>query len=986
MLARWLPMRCCLLLLAQAIWPATPQYQIDHWTTENGLPIGGVTGICQGREGYLWISTFDGLARFDGVRFAIFDRSNTAGITSNRFDTMFCAVDGDFWTGTEGGTVVRYHEGRFESYSTKDGLASGPILGISGDDDGHIWVLARGGMSQWQPTEVKFRRLDNHENPHAAELWSNDRRHGFFSIDSSGLHIFSAGKQTSLPFPDSWHKTLASIVIEKSDGSIWAGTPEGRLFEWLYGRWLEQTQGGEVSEYRDSRGRRWLTRLRLSAQGVWERYLILPAGTQPSELPYTSLFEDREGNLWAGNTRNGEGLFRVRPRLVTTFSTEQGLPANNVYPIYQSTDGAIWIGTWSGGLCRYEEGRCRTYTTLDGLATNTILAIGQDAEGTLWVSTEDALHRFKKGRFERAGPDLGAHSIHKARDGALWFGNTEGLFRLQNGRWRQFGRQDGLVSSDVRVIVDDESDGLWIGEYGGLCHMRGEKFQCWSEADGLPGNSIRALYQDANGVLWIGTYDAGLGLLENGRFTRYTTREGLFDNGVFQILEDSEGNLWISCNRGIYRVRKQELNDFAAGKIQAIHSVNYGRSDGMRNVECNGGTGIGGIKAEDGSLWFATQDGVAIIRPSDVDAVMARPPPAILESCMIDHKLIPTDRAIRMRPGQFDLEFQYTALSLVDSERMVFRYRLAGLDENWVDARKRRTAYYSHVPPGKYTFQVQAAYDDRAWSNSSVHLAVIVLPPFYRTWWFETIVFLVAAGAIYFAWRKRVSQLEEARDVQQAFSRQLIASQENERKRIAAELHDSLGQHLVVIKSLALISINNGSSEAAGKDRSAEISAEASTALSVVREIAYNLRPYQLDRIGLTKAVEAVVTKASAVTGIAFESEIDRIDDVFPKEWEINFYRIVQESVNNVIKHAQATQASVTVRRMAEELRLIVRDNGNGFTPGETTAGSARGGFGLIGIAERARLLLGTARVQSAPGQGTAITIEIPLEANRNGK
>jgi signal transduction histidine kinase len=406
----------------------------------------------------------------------------------------------------------------------------------------------------------------------------------------------------------------------------------------------------------------------------------------------------------------------------------------------------------------------------------------------------------------------------------------------------------------------------------------------------------------------------------------------------------------------------------------------------MRNVECNGGTGVSGIKADDGSLWFATQDGVAVIRPGDVDTLIAHPPPAILESCMVDHRLVPTDRTIRIRPGQSDLEFQYTALSLVNSERIVFRYQLAGLDQDWVDARRRRTSYYSHLPPGKYTFQVEAAYDNRAWSDSSVHLAVIVLPSFYRTWWFETIGLLIAAGAIYFVWRKRVSQLEEARDVQQAFSRQLIASQENERKRIAAELHDSLGQHLVVIKSLALISLNNGTAEAAEKDRSAEISAEASQALSDVREIAYNLRPYQLDRIGLTKAVEAVVTKASAVTGIAFESEIDRIDDAFPKEWEINFYRIVQESVNNVIKHSQATQASVTVRRAADELRLVVRDNGNGFTPVETTAGSARGGFGLIGIAERAQLLLGTAKVQSAPGQGTVIIIEIPLEGNRNGR
>jgi len=238
MLARLAPMRCCLLLLTHALWPATPQYQIDHWTTGNGLPIGGVTGICQSQEGYLWLSTFDGLARFDGVRFTVFDRSNTAGITSNRLVTMFCAVNGDFWIGTEGGTVIRRHEGSFQTFSTNDGLPSGPVVGISGDDHGNVWVLASGGIVRWQPTQGNVMRFNDHENSYTG-LLTNDRRHGFFSIDSSGLHIFSAGRQTSFPFPERWRQTSASIVVQESDGSIWVGSSAGRLVRWLNGRWLE---------------------------------------------------------------------------------------------------------------------------------------------------------------------------------------------------------------------------------------------------------------------------------------------------------------------------------------------------------------------------------------------------------------------------------------------------------------------------------------------------------------------------------------------------------------------------------------------------------------------------------------------------------------------------------------------------------------------------------------------------------------------------
>ncbi len=495
---------------------------------------------------------------------------------------------------------------------------------------------------------------------------------------------------------------------------------------------------------------------------------------------------------------------------------------------------------------------------------------------------------------------------------------------------RSSRQRTALASDDVRVIIDGRAGNLWIGGYGGLTSLAQGKFQRWTQADGLPSNTVRCLYEDDDGVLWIGTYDGGLGRLQNGRLTRYTVREGLFNNGVFQILEDSHGYLWMSCNRSISRVSKSDLNDFAAGKRPAVSSIAYGKSDGMRNAECNGGLSPAGIRRRNGELWFPTQDGVAIVDPGRV-TVNFRPPPVVIESITVDREPTEVSETVRIPPGRQNLEIQYTAPSLLNSDQIKFKYKMESLDREWVEAGTRRTAYYSHLPAGHYVFKVIAANSDGIWNTEGKSLSVLVMSPFYRTWWFMALALAVAAVAGRLAWQVRVSQLQRAHAAQQAFSRQLIASQETERKRIAAELHDSLGQHLVVIKNLALVSLNNGKSDQAVRSQMEEISTEASHALGEVRGISYNLRPYQLDRLGLTKAIEAIVKQASAASSANFAMTIDGIDGIFPKDSEINFYRIVQEGVNNVLKHSQATEASVDVRREPAKLRLTIHDNGQGI-------------------------------------------------------
>jgi signal transduction histidine kinase len=396
----------------------------------------------------------------------------------------------------------------------------------------------------------------------------------------------------------------------------------------------------------------------------------------------------------------------------------------------------------------------------------------------------------------------------------------------------------------------------------------------------------------------------------------------------------------------------------------------------MLNVECNGGLWPAGIKARDGTLWFPTQDGVAMIDPASVTS-NPRPPPIVIESFLLDREPIAPltfEQPVRIAPGKAAFEIGYTSLSFTNPEYVRFRYRLAGLDEDWIDARARRTAYYSHVPPGHYIFTVIAASGDGVWNTSGASLQIVVLPPFYRSWWFLSLVAAATAAIVVITWKRREWRLKRAHAAQQAFTRQLIASQEAERKRIAAELHDSLGQRLVVIKNLAVLA--SGATTDGARERIDEIAGEAHQAIGEVREIAQNLRPHELDRVGLTKALTGLVRKARSASTIELTADVDTMDGVFAKDAEVNLYRVVQESLNNVLKHSGATRASLTVRRSDSRVQITIEDNGRGFLPAGNGAAPERSdGFGLIGIAERVTLLGGQTEVRSAPGHGTKIGI-----------
>ena len=975
-----------LTILLWAGQPAHAQYGFEVWTVDNGLPENEVRGISQTPDGYLWIATLNGLVRFDGVHLTVFNR-NTPGISSNQFGSLLQGRNGGLWFDSVTNGLERYHNGSFRTYGAQDGIPGDVINGLARDDDGNLWVLSAGRILRWEEAIDRFLDVAP-ESPSGFYRPLRWELTGFWTQHGDNVHCFTKGRFVDYTLPrELAADTIWGVALDQ-DGSLWVESTDGkqaRVTSKNVSQMVAPNSAARTTVFRaGDKSWKMLVGPRLT------RTFEFTSSGQINSITLSQFYEDRQGDLWIG-TQDG-GLYRLQKQSIQTYTKEQGLIDRDAYAVYQDRSGAVWIGAWHSGLSRFADGKFTSYTVADGLPNKLITAIFEDHKGQLWVASHGGLSIFDRGRFRKpAGPVLPDEAVVQAigedPQGTLWFGTREGLARYQNGVTQLLTMKDGVASQDIHAIIESSSGDLWVGGYGGLTRIHNGQFTRWTEKDGLPSNNIWSLYADSDGVLWIGTYDNGLARFQNGSFTRYSVKDGLFDDSVFRILEDSNGYFWISCDRGIYRVSKRDLNAFASGELKSITSAAYGKIDGMLTLQCNGGLWPSGTRTNDGRLWFPTQNGVAVINPKSIahDDV---PPPVMIESSLVDNVPEPVNGPLRIPPGKANLEINYTALSFINAPQTRFKYRLEGLDSDWVDAHARRIAYFSHLPPGKYVFHVIAANSDGVWNNEGRTLAITVLAPFYQTWWFEMLILLAIGALAALAWRYRVSQLKQVQAVQQAFSRQLIASQEAERKRIAAEMHDSLGQRLIVIKNLALFALRSKKNSAADDSDTQtieEISDEASSAIEETREISYNLRPFQLDRLGLTKAIEAMIRTTAAASGIHFASELDNIDELFPEDLRINFYRIVQESLGNIMKHAQATEVSVRVKRSQQLVTMTIEDNGRGFTSDARSPQASRSGFGLTSMAERALLLGGEFKVRSTPGRGTTVMAEIALKGGHRG-
>lgn len=979
-----------LLFLAQTHFA---QYRFDAFTTDNGLPQNGVRGIAQTPDGYLWFTTFDGLVRYDGVKFTVFDKNNSPGISSNRFSVLHVEPDGTLFAGTEEGGLTLRRDGVFRTYTTADGLPANKIVQFSNDARGELFIETANGNcyfrdgkfipapdteihnsglffrsptgSVWLYDKYSIRQTtpDGREITYPVKLdysdekfngirWFEDNELNVWVGDLSAVYRLRDGAVSRFDGADGVPPhTILRPYAQEADGSIWFASGWFGIAEWV-----------GLVRYYQGRFTTWGETAGLSNPNVGQ------------------IFKDGEGTIWAAT--NG-GLDHLQKQIVRSYSVADGLITPEVYPLLQTRNGDVYVGT-TRGLNRSHDGKFTTAFIKNNEGQDlSVTSLFEDSRGRLWVGTDNSLYRLENERLRRIDTvrNVTVWAISETRSGNIWVGTEKGLIKLdEDDRMAsQFRMQDGLPGDDIKAIHEDRNGALWIGTYGGLAKFENDKFVTFTTADGLASDRVRTIYEDHDGVIWIGTYDGGLSRLRDGKFFNYTIENGLFNNGVFQVLEDDKSNFWISCNKGVYRVSRSELDDLADGRISKINSVAYGKADGMLNTECNGGRQPAGIKTADGKFWFPTQNGVVVVDPNGV-SFNSSPPPVQIENVLVQRQAADLKNGIEMNANQNNLEIRYTGISFIKPDQIKFRYRIEGLEETWTDVGTIRDVFFPSLPPGEYTFHVIASNSDGVWNEQGARIKIRVLPPFWRAWWFITLMLVGGVMLAFSLYKMRVSQLKQENKRQEGFSRRLIDLQENERKRIAGELHDSLSQNLVIIKNRAMISLQERDQAEQAFEQLEEIADAASESLSEVREIAYNLRPFQIDRLGLTKAIEALVRKTST-QDLSITADLDEFDGVLPPEMEINLYRIVQESLNNMIKHANASVASVTIKRTERNVEVTVQDNGRGFDvsqkrPGESQDGS---GFGLVGITERARILGTVPVIESGAGQGTKIYLRVEI-------
>jgi ligand-binding sensor domain-containing protein len=729
-----------------------PQWRcMEVWRQPQGLPQNTVYSLTQTGDGYIWIGTKSGAARFDGVRFTSFDDTRPNQIKENEVWNLLEDAEGGLWMATYGGGAARLKDGRFTLITTADGLLSDYVATIGKDKTGGVWIGSDAGVDVLRNghTVAQYTAKDGLAQKAVRSFFEDDDGSMWVGGLLGGINRIKDGKVLPVSLPEIKSTAEVRRFVRDRDGTLWIATTEG-LIQWRRdqpARLLTTAEGLTSSRlytvYEDPLGNLWIGSDKGLDRRVGEDFVSVALGNEVARLEeIDSISMDREGSLWAGSQR--DGLARLKQGLFISYTAADGLADNYTATVFEDSHRRMWIGT-ARGLNLLRGGTLRTLS-IPG-ASNRINSLAEDPEGHVWVGTNDAVYRLElecdtcEARFvplKRDTPGgLFVRVLHFDPDGALWIGsNLDGLLKYQAGQWTAYTTANGLSGNAIRGLVRDKEGSLWIGvRGGGLNRLKDGAFTVYREKDGLVNDNVQSLFMDRTGTLWVSTRQ-GVTAIRDGRYTTYRVRDGLFSNYVYAFADDELGNLWMSCSKGIFRVPLQELAEFADGKRKTIASVAYGLEHGLASTVAIISQYPSGFTTKDGHVWFATFKGATVIDPKRIVRNPLAPPVHIEEVQANGAALALSDTAARVPPGRGDITFRFTALSFLAPEKMAFRYKLEGYDADWVDAGTRRMAYYTNIPPGRYRFRVSASNNDGVWNEEGATFPITLVPHFYQTYTF----------------------------------------------------------------------------------------------------------------------------------------------------------------------------------------------------------------------------------------------------------
>jgi len=1003
-----------LLIAGTVAYPAktakAEEFLINAWDQEKGLPSTRIDEIARTADGYVWLATYGGLVRFDGLRFTTFTSNSIPALKVNTINCVFVDHKNVLWIGTTAGTLVKMTEAGFAGVELPSSAYDGKRINtITEDSEGTIWLAFDDGAGILNLTSNVFKiyNATNGLPPGNVTQLLCDHNKRLWGVAANQLITFNHG-QWQTPQTTNEPPEPIRVISEASNGGIWVATlgPGSRGGTRIYnlkdGNWSRDispypwpqnsARSRAQALFEDAQGRLWCATagsgifLRPRNEG-WQRLVSVGNLSQSDALCFR---EDENGIVWIG-TRTA-GLHQVRPRPVKTLQLPPEANLKVVLTVCAAQDGSVWAGTEGAGIFRWQ-GNVMTHYSMEGGDTNsTVNVMFEDSQTNLWAGTAGGLFRLQGQKFTPAegspAMQTPVMSLFEDRRGAVWVGTRGGLLRFFNGEIRLFTSHDGLGGAPVRALTEDNEGHIWVAiETAGVFRQNGEHFEQISNLPPALANGTRAMHCDSEGAIWFATRVSGLFRLKNSLLDGWDNlSDGLPSDRFFALLEDDKKNLWISSESGIFGCRRSMLNSYRRGHSISLSPWRLTQADGLAYNVCTGGGQPAASRSSDGRLWFGDGPTVAAFDPDTVPrSTRVRTP--IVEEIMVDGQpVMPGHDGVRVRSGANSFEFHYTAPNILAPQSIKFRYRLDGVDKQWVDADTRRTVTYTHLSPGHYIFNVQAAALDGEWSkDDKAFMALIVIPRLYERPTVQIAAGLVLLAAVAFGvWRA-----ERSRSRMRLERLRLQTAMEQERQRIARDIHDDLGAGLTEIILLS-DNLHDELPPVPGSEKMVnEISTRARALTRAMDEVVWAVNPRNDTLEGLltyfNKFAQEYLTRAGIRCRMDVPVELPFI--TLAAETRHHLYLTCKEALNNCVKHSRASEVWIHLKPADRHYVLSIEDNGKGFDVNLVARGN-----GLQNMRRRLEEVGGHCHIQSKPGSGTRVDLfirvaqEVAGNANQNGK